>query len=229
MNFFRSLDPRTILAVFSFTLTCAFLLSANIVQDLFFILYLFVILLIIKQFKFVFVWSFILLILHLLLFLDPNAAPQFHFLALIIRKMCLLFSTGRIIYAIISVSDCVNLMKKLRFSKNIIIPIAICFRFIPTLIFEAAIIRDALKIRKRFSLKQLFFHPMSTFELFLTTFLFRTYALSEELFYSLSTRGLNLSFTQFYRDISFKLHDLLFLICTLFVIALIHFYPLWKI
>lgn len=194
-------------------------------RDIYFIFYLFVILSILGRKKHVLIWLVLLTLAHLPFLKSINLTFQLFFLAFSVRKACMILSTGLIIFSSISVGDCINLMKKMRIHRNLIIPIAICFRFIPTLIFEAGIIRDALKVRRLYSAKKIFRHPLATFELFLSTFLFRIFALGEELVFSLSTRGLDFKGDRFYREVGFTYRDMVFFFATILYLAFVLFSP----
>ena len=214
MNMFKRMDPRAILVVYPLALTLVFLLSHEVVRDFCFLAYLFISLIILGKTNDVVKWILVITAAHLPLYVMDSPGFQLHFLAIIARKVCMILCTGRILLLSISVADCINVMKKLKMGRNVIIPVAICFRFVPTLVFEAKIIRDALKVRRLYSIKAILLHPFSTFEIFLSAFLFRMFALGEELFFSLSTRGMNFTGTNFYREMEFGYRDIIFVLGT---------------
>ncbi len=226
MNPFQRLDPRTVLLVFPCALTCVFLLSNAVLRDFYFILYLFTILACLGRVTHSIVWTVILAATHTPLLVLNTPSYELVSLTLIIRKICMILCTGQILLAAVSVGDSINVMKKMKMHRALIIPTAICFRFIPTLIFEAGIIRDALKIRRLYSTKAILMHPFSTFEIFVSTFLFRTFVLGEELFFSLSTRGLNFKGNHFYQEVGFTYRDALFVLFTALYLVFVLCSPL---
>lgn len=223
MTWFRQLDPRTVLLVFPAALTSVFLLSGEMLRDFYFILFLFAVLMMIGHGMYVLKWVVFLFLLHLPFIFSGSTSGQMFFVSLAIRKAAMVFSTGVIIMTCISASRCINLMKKMKMHRNFIIPIAICFRFLPTLRHEALMIRDALKVRGLYSPKKILCHPVVTAEMFISAFLFRIMSLGEELVYSLSTRGLRLSGKHFYRDMGASWRDPVFIIiCGLYVVFVLY-------
>lgn len=226
---FSRLDPRTIFFVFPCALTCVFLFSTDMLRDLLFILFLFTVLLIQKRRGCVAIWCVLLALTHLPLFLMHHVTFQYVFLAISSKKACMILCTGVIIFSGISVGDCINLMKKMKCGRTIIIPVAICFRFVPTLFYESGIIRDALKARRLYSAKHLLRSPLATFEIFLSTLLFRIFVLGEELTFSLSTRGLNFKGKNYYREPAFTYRDAIFTIGTGLYLIFVLYAPMPEI
>lgn len=213
-GFISQLDPRTVLCIFPLALTYVFLFSSKMVQDFYFLFFLFLALKSLKRNAFVMKWLVVLAIVHAPLGFIQHSSFQYWFVALSVRKSCMIFSTGVILFSSVSVGDVVNVMKKMKLHKNIIIPVAICFRFVPTLVHETGMIRDALRVRKLYSIKSILRHPLVTFETFLCALLFRMFALGEELNFSLATRGINFSGNVFYCAKDFSYRDVFFLIVT---------------
>jgi energy-coupling factor transport system permease protein len=224
-GFVARLDPRTVLWVFPLALTCAFLFLSDPLQDYAFIAYLFFGLIVLRREGFVAKWILVLAVVHTPLFFTPEPSFQYSFLALSARKACMIFSTGLILFTSVSVGDLVAVMKKMKLHKNIIIPVAICFRFVPTLVHETQMIRASLKIRRLYSATAVLRHPLQIFELFLATLLFRMFALGEELNFSLSTRGINFTGNAFYQAKAFSYRDVLFIAATCVYLTAILYLP----
>ncbi|OPY61088.1 MAG: Cobalt transport protein [Syntrophorhabdaceae bacterium PtaU1.Bin034] len=225
MKLLSGLDPRTLLLILPVSLTCMILFSHNITRDLAFILYLFILLIASAHIASVIKQVLFLALAHLPLLCFDTPPYQSHFVALAARKGCMIFSTAKIILANISANKCIHVMQKMNISRKIIIPIAVCFRFMPTIKLEAGIILDALKARGLLSLKRCLLNPLLTFEIFLSTCLFRTIALGEELVFSLSTKGLDFNGKYFYRDVGFSYRDFAFGSATALAMLLVIYLP----
>jgi energy-coupling factor transporter transmembrane protein EcfT len=223
VTWFHRLDPRTVLFVFPAALTSVFLLSGEIIRDIYFIVFLFAVLVMTGHGKYVLKWTVFLFLLHLPFIFLKSSSEQAFFVALAVRKAAMMLATGMIVMTCISASSCINLMKKMKIDRNFIIPTAICFRFLPTLRHEASMIRDALKARGLYSGKKMACHPIFTAEMFISAFLFRIISLGEELVYSLSTRGLELNGKHFYRNMGVSWRDTVFIaICGLYVLFVLY-------
>ena len=114
------------------------------------------------------------------------------------------------IMSVITVGDCIKSLEKMKFPWVIVMPFAICFRFLPALAHEGRIIRDALRVRGLFSWPRAVTHPLRTGELFLVTLLFRSIAIGEELSFSVSTRAAGQRRHVWYREKSLGPMDLAF-------------------
>ena len=229
MKCLRSLDPRTILLVFPVALTWAIIFFSTPVQDFAFTGLLFIVLLFCGRTACVMQWALLLAAVHLPFFIPESSFYHLQFLSLVVRKACMILCTGVILFSSISSHNCTHVMKKLGMPRDALIPITVCFRFVSTLKNEASIIRDALKIRGLYSCKRIALHPLATFEIFTSAFLFRAIALGEELVFSLSTKRLHFKGGQYYRDIGFSFRDACFIFLALAFMLLIMYLPVPEI
>ena len=230
MNVLSRLDSRTHVFTVSTMVTLALVFGGSLEKDAAFIAVFAALLLAAGRLRFVLFWLVLMICLaglaHALAgSLSDFSGRMLHLVADVSRKLFFIVGAGTFLITVISVGDCIKSLEKMRLPWSLIVPSAICFRFLPALRHESNVIRDALRSRGLFSFSRFIRRPVATGELFLATLLFRTMAISEELAFSVSTRAVSEQGRKvWYREKNFHTDDLAFacaLIGTVTAIAVI--------
>jgi energy-coupling factor transport system permease protein len=99
---------------------------------------------------------------------------------------------GSWIVATIKVNEFMAAMEKMRLPKNVIIPLAVLLRFLPTIKEELGYIKDTMKMRNiELSFSGILFHPIKTMEYILVPLLMRSVKVADELSAAALTRGID--------------------------------------
>lgn len=224
MNPLARLDPRTHVLVMSLSVSLALLLSGRMTRDILLVLVLFILLATVPRPRFILTWTGILLAVHgLALFGTAPGTSSAHTAALfagILRKLCVVTSAGMFLVSVVSVGDCIKSLEKMQVPWAVVVPSAVCVRFLPTLAHESLIIRDAMRARGLLSPSRILRHPLETGELFFAALMFRTMNLGEELAYSVSTRAAaSRRKKAYYRDRSLGAADLVYALAVFSVVT----------
>jgi energy-coupling factor transport system permease protein len=206
----------------SLSVSLALLLSGRMARDILLVLVFFLLLASVPRLKFILTWTGILLIVHgLALFGTASGTSSAHTAALfagILRKLCVVTSAGMFLVSVVSVGNCIKSLEKMRVPWAVVVPWAVCVRFLPTLAHESRIIRDAMRVRGLLSPSRILKRPLETGELFFATLMFRSMNLGEELAYSVSTRAAaGRREKAYYRDRSLGIADLVYALAVLSV------------
>jgi energy-coupling factor transport system permease protein len=128
-------------------------------------------------------------------------------------------------------SAVIQALERLRFPRHITLPLAVAIRFVPSLQFEYASIRDAMRLRGVApSLRRFYAYPAATLELTVIPLLMRAVRISEELSISALTRGMEIEGAKsWYQPLVWTGRDTLGLVVTVLAGTLIfatdHFVP----
>ncbi|AGC46612.1 transmembrane component of energizing module of ECF transporter [Myxococcus stipitatus DSM 14675] len=88
-------------------------------------------------------------------------------------------------------SAVIQALERLRFPRQVTLPLAVAIRFVPSLQYEYASIRDAMRLRGVApTLRRFYAYPAQTLELTVIPLLMRAVRISEELSISALTRGM---------------------------------------
>ena len=102
-------------------------------------------------------------------------------------SICLWMATN------LRINDFVTALQKMHIPKGGTISFAVIFRYIPTVQNEFRSIKNTMKLRGiGFTPKNIFFHPLKTFEYAVVPLLLRSMTIADELAASAMTRGLDL-------------------------------------
>lgn len=96
---------------------------------------------------------------------------------------------GLILAKAIKLSEFLTALANMRLSKKLILPLAVAFRYFPTLKTEAKSIQENLLLR---NMKPSLLHPLRSMESYLVPLLMRSLKVSDELSRSALCRGYNL-------------------------------------
>lgn len=211
-----ALDPRVkILQAILVNLSALFLSN----QILFFFLYafVFILLLSVRMIKPVFGF-FIFFISYHIIFHLPGGANNpimiifFTILFLFIRfgpmMMIMMFMTK-----VVNVTNFIISLEKMKIPREIVIPMGVTLRFIPSMFQEFGYIRDAMKLRNiNFSILAFIKHPIRTIEYFLVPLLMRSLKIGDELAASAVTRAIESPFKKtFLHDVRLKAKDFIYI------------------
>lgn len=97
---------------------------------------------------------------------------------------------GLIIAKAIKLSELLTALSNMRLSRKLILPLAVAFRYFPTLKMEVGSIRESLLLR---DMKPSFLHPVQSMENYLIPILMRSLKVSDELSQSALCRGYSLA------------------------------------
>ena len=215
MNPLTRLDPRTHLITASAACSLAILFGGEPAKDFAFATVFLLLLIAASRVRFALLCLLLLVSFHVFVYfmagaVSETSARTLWLFAWVSRKLFFFVITGVYIMSVITVGDCIKSLEKMKFPWVIVMPFAICFRFLPALAHEGRIIRDALRVRGLFSWPRAVTHPLRTGELFLVTLLFRSIAIGEELSFSVSTRAAGQRRHVWYREKSLGPMDLAF-------------------
>lgn len=96
---------------------------------------------------------------------------------------------GLILARAVKLSELLTALANMRLSRKLILPLAVAFRYFPTLKTEAASIRESLLLR---NMKPSLLHPVRSMENYLVPLLMRSLKVSDELSRSALCRGYSL-------------------------------------
>lgn len=214
----QSLDFRSKFIVFLYTVFLTSFLS----DDVIFYILLFMLLcylLILRYQKEAITISCVIIFVAFVQFIsngyDLVFLPQM-FLFIIIRTIAVISSAIPIVK--MSSSEVMAVMKKLRISQNISLPLVFMIRFFPTVMHELKNIFNALKLRGLLSCK----HPLFTLEYMFIPMMFLASKTAEELAAAAETRGIGASNKHTSRKkIEFRAVDWIFVIFVTCIVAFI--------
>ena len=110
----------------------------------------------------------------------------------IFQRFVILAMLGAYIAQTTSTTALIAAMNKLAMPKQLIIPLAVAFRFAPTIREEFGYLRDSMKIRNiNTSLTGFILHPVKNIEYLLIPLLIRSYKIADELAASAMVRGID--------------------------------------
>ncbi|MGE7364754.1 energy-coupling factor transporter transmembrane component T [Staphylococcus cohnii] len=110
----------------------------------------------------------------------------------IITRFLPSLAMGYYIFKTTQIEVLITGLERMKLSRKITIPIAVMFRFLPTIREESAAIKDAMKMRG-ISLKIAFIHPIQYVEYRVVPLLNSVVKIGNELTIASITRGLNLT------------------------------------
>ncbi|CQR73575.1 Energy-coupling factor transporter transmembrane protein EcfT [Sporomusa ovata DSM 2662] len=140
-------------------------------------------------------------------------------LVCIFQRFVILAMVGVYIAETTPTTALIGAMEKLAMPRQIIIPLAVALRFVPTIREEFGYLRDSMRIRKiNTSFTGFILHPIKNIEYLLVPLLIRSYKIADELAASAMVRGIDSPRvkTVLY-EIKFRTGD--FLTMALFIIA----------
>ena len=145
-------------------------------------------------------------------------------IVLLIALVMRLFPTFMMGYYIIKstkADEFVSAMEKWHITKKILIPIALVFRFVPTMQEEAQSINEAMRMREiRFGTKKFWQSPGSILEYRLIPLLISVVKIGDELSAAALTRGLGNPIRRTsIADVGFSWCDVLVLVISVFLLA----------
>ncbi len=226
MNPLHRLDPRTHIFVISIAGSVALIFGGGSVEDFALAVVFCLLLSVAGCGKFAFTYMLLLVGFHVIVHFAAGAVSEdsarlLWLFAWMFRKLFFALSIGVFLLATITIGDCIRSLEKMKIPWVIVMPFAICFRFMPAMAHEGRIIRDALRVRGLFSWGLAVTHPLRTGELFLVTLLFRSIAIGEELAFSVSTRAAGQRRHVWYREKSLGSMDLAFAFLVLGIVIAI--------
>lgn len=119
----------------------------------------------------------------------PAAGAFFSMIKIIVLMYEPPLLCGRILARAIKLSELLTALANMGMSRKLILPLAVAFRYFPTLKTEAAGIRESLLLR---DMKPSFLHPVRSMENYLVPLLMRSLKVSDELSRSALCRGYSL-------------------------------------
>ena len=124
-----------------------------------------------------------------------------------------------------SVSEFIAAMDRMHISKKLSIPISVMFRFFPTIRQEYAAIRDAMRLREVYSVR----NPMAMMEYRLVPLLMSVVSIGNDLSAAALTRGLNAPFKRTnVCAIGFSWKDVIVIIFTISCIVIFSYYEFMR-
>jgi energy-coupling factor transport system permease protein len=109
----------------------------------------------------------------------------------------------------VNVSALIRSLEKMRLPREIIIPLAVTIRFLPSMAQEFGFIKDAMRFRGlSFSYGAFLRRPVKTVEYILVPLLMRSLKIGDELAASASTRAIESPYQKtFFRDVRLRVYD----------------------
>lgn len=164
MNPLTRLDPRTHLITASAACSLAILFGGEPAKDFALATVFLLLLIAASRLRFALLCLLLLVSFHVFVYfmagaVSETSARTLWLFAWVSRKLFFVVSTGVYIMSVITVGDCIKSLEKMKFPWVIVMPFAICFRFLPALAHEGRIIRDALRVRGLFSWPRAVTHP----------------------------------------------------------------------
>lgn len=129
----------------------------------------------------------------------------------IMQRMYPIFMLG-IIVIHLSPGKIIASFRKMKLSEQIVMPLTVAMRFLPTIMQDFSDIRKAAKIR---SINLTIWHPIRSYEYLLMPILLRSLTTADELSASIMTKGISYDCVKTsYHQIKFQPIDLIIIFCS---------------
>ncbi len=122
-----------------------------------------------------------------------------------------------------NLSSVIHGLERMRVPRQVTLPLSVAIRFVPSLRYEYASIRDAMRLRGiEPTARRFYAHPAQTAEITIVPLLMRTLKIAEELSISAMTRGIELKGRkEFYASIEWRGLDTIVAVVTILTGALV--------